>query len=70
MSAALELVELGFPWEGIDPFIFTVHHVDLSAVSSLRVFETIRTTRAAPRRQAQQEPGQDRNRIPVMFHFR
>jgi quercetin 2,3-dioxygenase len=28
MSAVLDLVELGFPWEGIDPFIFTVHHVD------------------------------------------
>ncbi len=24
----LELVELGFPWEGLDPFIFTVHHRD------------------------------------------
>jgi len=24
----VELVELGFPWTGIDPFIFTVHHVD------------------------------------------
>ena len=24
----LELVELGFPWDGLDPFIFTVHHVD------------------------------------------
>jgi redox-sensitive bicupin YhaK (pirin superfamily) len=24
----LELVELGFPWPGLDPFIFTVHHVD------------------------------------------
>jgi redox-sensitive bicupin YhaK (pirin superfamily) len=24
----LELVQLGFPWPGIDPFIFTVHHVD------------------------------------------
>ena len=24
----LELVELGFPWHGLDPFIFTVHHVD------------------------------------------
>jgi hypothetical protein len=23
-----ELVQLGFPWTGIDPFIFTVHHVD------------------------------------------
>ena len=30
MSAdtVLELVELGFPWHGLDPFIFTVHHVD------------------------------------------
>ena len=28
MSAVLELVELGFPWDGVDPFIFTVHHVD------------------------------------------
>ena len=24
----LELVDLGFPWTGLDPFIFTVHHVD------------------------------------------
>jgi redox-sensitive bicupin YhaK (pirin superfamily) len=24
----LELVELGMPWMGLDPFIFTVHHVD------------------------------------------
>lgn len=24
----IELVELGFPWPGLDPFIFTVHHVD------------------------------------------
>ncbi len=24
----LEIVPLGFPWEGLDPFIFTVHHVD------------------------------------------
>jgi redox-sensitive bicupin YhaK (pirin superfamily) len=24
----IELVELGFPWHGTDPFIFTVHHVD------------------------------------------
>jgi len=24
----LDVVELGFPWEGVDPFIFTVHHVD------------------------------------------
>jgi redox-sensitive bicupin YhaK (pirin superfamily) len=24
----LELVELGFPWDGLDPFIFTVHHLD------------------------------------------
>ena len=30
MSAGpiIELVELGFPWHGLDPFIFTVHHVD------------------------------------------
>lgn len=27
-KAVIELVELGFPWEGVDPFIFTVHHVD------------------------------------------
>ncbi|MEE8332138.1 MAG: pirin family protein [Acidimicrobiia bacterium] len=27
-QAVIELVELGFPWEGVDPFIFTVHHVD------------------------------------------
>jgi redox-sensitive bicupin YhaK (pirin superfamily) len=25
----IDTVELGFPWEGLDPFIFTVHHVDL-----------------------------------------
>jgi quercetin 2,3-dioxygenase len=24
----LDLVDLGFPWEGLDPFIFTVHHQD------------------------------------------
>ena len=24
----LEIVELNFPWDGLDPFIFTVHHVD------------------------------------------
>jgi quercetin 2,3-dioxygenase len=24
----LDLVDLGFPWDGLDPFIFTVHHVD------------------------------------------
>ena len=23
-----ELVQLGFPWDGFDPFLFTVHHVD------------------------------------------
>ncbi|MFZ0014096.1 MAG: pirin family protein [Acidimicrobiia bacterium] len=28
MSAIKELVQLGFPWEGFDPFLFTVHHVD------------------------------------------
>jgi len=27
-QSVLELVELGFPWPGLDPFIFTVHHVD------------------------------------------
>lgn len=27
-SAVIETVELGFPWTGLDPFIFTVHHVD------------------------------------------
>jgi redox-sensitive bicupin YhaK (pirin superfamily) len=26
--AVLEVVELGMPWQGLDPFIFTVHHVD------------------------------------------
>lgn len=28
MPAVLDVVELGFPWDGLDPFIFTVHHVD------------------------------------------
>ena len=28
MTAIKDLVELGFPWEGFDPFIFTVHHLD------------------------------------------
>ena len=28
MSAIKDLVRLGFPWEGFDPFLFTVHHVD------------------------------------------
>ena len=27
-QAVREVVELGFPWYGRDPFIFTVHHVD------------------------------------------
>jgi redox-sensitive bicupin YhaK (pirin superfamily) len=27
-QSVLELVELGFPWHGLDPFIMTVHHVD------------------------------------------
>ena len=27
-NSVLELVELDFPWTGLDPFIFTVHHVD------------------------------------------
>ncbi|MGI9648468.1 MAG: pirin family protein [Acidimicrobiia bacterium] len=28
MSAILEQLELGFPWTCIDPFLFTVHHLD------------------------------------------
>lgn len=28
MEPVAEIVELGFPWRGLDPFIFTVHHVD------------------------------------------
>ncbi|HEU4321184.1 MAG TPA: pirin family protein [Acidimicrobiia bacterium] len=28
MSAIADLVQLGFPWDGYDPFLFTVHHVD------------------------------------------
>lgn len=28
MTAIFDVVPLGFPWEGFDPFIFTVHHVD------------------------------------------
>jgi quercetin 2,3-dioxygenase len=28
MAAIRDLVKLGFPWEGHDPFLFTVHHVD------------------------------------------
>jgi quercetin 2,3-dioxygenase len=28
MNAIRDLVRLGFPWEGYDPFLFTVHHVD------------------------------------------
>lgn len=28
MRAVLDVIELGFPWQGLDPFIFTVHHVD------------------------------------------
>ncbi len=27
-NSVIELVELGFPWTGADPFIMTVHHVD------------------------------------------
>jgi redox-sensitive bicupin YhaK (pirin superfamily) len=27
-NAVLDLVELGFQWEGLDPFIMTMHHVD------------------------------------------
>jgi hypothetical protein len=28
MSSILDLVQLGFPWDGLDPFIMTVHHLD------------------------------------------
>lgn len=28
MTAILELLDLGFPWDGHDPFLFTVHHRD------------------------------------------
>ena len=28
MSSIKDLVTLGFPWDGYDPFLFTVHHVD------------------------------------------
>ncbi len=28
MNSVLELVPLSMPWIGLDPFIFTVHHVD------------------------------------------
>lgn len=27
-AAVLEIVELGFPWHGLDPFIMTMHHLD------------------------------------------
>lgn len=27
-EAILEIVELGFQWQGLDPFIFTMHHLD------------------------------------------
>jgi redox-sensitive bicupin YhaK (pirin superfamily) len=29
MAAVLEHVQLGFPWTCLDPFLFTVHHLDL-----------------------------------------
>ena len=25
----LDIVELGFQWQGLDPFIFTMHHLDM-----------------------------------------
>ncbi len=28
MTSIRDLVQLGFPWEGFDPFLFTVHHLD------------------------------------------
>jgi redox-sensitive bicupin YhaK (pirin superfamily) len=33
MSAVLEHIELGFPWTCLDPFLFTVHHLDLYPAS-------------------------------------
>ncbi len=27
-NAVLEIVELGFQWPGLDPFIMTMHHLD------------------------------------------
>ncbi|MEX1281210.1 MAG: pirin family protein [Acidimicrobiia bacterium] len=27
-QSIIDVVELGFPWDGLDPFIMTVHHVD------------------------------------------
>lgn len=29
MNPVIEVRELAFPWEGLDPFIFTVHHLDM-----------------------------------------
>ncbi|HEX6145123.1 MAG TPA: pirin-like C-terminal cupin domain-containing protein, partial [Acidimicrobiia bacterium] len=34
---AIDLVELGFPWHGLDSFILTVHHVDLCPASNDRL---------------------------------
>jgi hypothetical protein len=28
INPIIDIVELGFPWQGLDPFIMTVHHVD------------------------------------------
>jgi redox-sensitive bicupin YhaK (pirin superfamily) len=28
VTSIVDLVPLGFPWDGFDPFLFTVHHVD------------------------------------------
>ncbi len=28
VDPVLEVIRLGFPWQGLDPFIFTVHHLD------------------------------------------
>lgn len=28
MSSVQDLLQLGFPWDGFDPFLFAVHHVD------------------------------------------
>lgn len=33
-GAVLDVVELGFQWQGLDPFIFTMHHVDAYPVGN------------------------------------
>lgn len=33
----MDLVELGFPWQGVDPFLFTVHHLDMYPAGNERL---------------------------------